>query len=185
MALFFHKNLSGCEWACWPLNVWENHQHKGSNLTPEAQTDKFFTSSLLLHYLPQNTPLAMMHVNRSRLKELPTGCPSTNCATFEFLYPHENVVLLRWIASPWHRRRYVKIAFSVSLSLSISIVQYAEASLTDLIHTLGHTWVDSRRKERVFNPILPARWHCSGKLLVFLHEGDQSHWPYSAFGAQD
>lgn len=58
-----------------------------------------------------------------------------------------------------------KIVFS--LSLHISFVSDIHASLRDLIHTLGHTWVDSKRKEDVFNPILPAWWCCCGKLLFF------------------
>lgn len=59
------------------------------------------------------------------------------------------------------------------VSPSVSLLD-THASPRDLIHTLGHTWVDSKRKEEVFNPILPAWWHCCGKLLFFAWERSKS-----------
>lgn len=94
-----------------------------------------------------------MHGNTKTLTAVATGIPSTNGKT-----PF------------WCDYADDKIGFSLSLLLHISFVQDIHTSLRDLIHTLGHTWVDSRRKE-VFNPILPARWHCCGKLLFFFCMG--------------
>lgn len=102
----------------------------------------------------------------------PIACPSSNRAR---LSPYTLMKMSFCCAELPHRGTEEDMSkLLASFSLSISIVQNAEVSLTDLIHTLGHTWVDRRRKEGVFNPILPARWHCSGKLLFFAWERSKS-----------
>lgn len=122
IALLFHRSLSGCEWARWPLIAWENHPRcpfgitlKCSMLTPQAHThsNPYICPAVTLLIHKQSICLdACERCNIANRLSINNLCP------FEFLCPRENADLLCWTALPWLWRWYVKTArlfFSFSL----------------------------------------------------------------------
>lgn len=121
---------------------------KCSILMPLAQT---LTSYLLLHYLSTQHTTWFDTCKRAAPWK---SCDITNRSSIikQLLSePHENAVFTALNCLTVALRKICLNCFApFSLSLSISMCSMPKVSLKDLIRTLGHTWVDSRRKEGVF-----------------------------------
>lgn len=131
------------------------HTHKCSHL-----------ACYLLYYLSINIPLGLMHV-RGAISL--TGCLSTNCTHFS---SHTLMKMSFCCAElPHHgtEEDMSKIAclyFSFSPTLSLLCILPKHPWQASSTPKAIHEWTAEEKRE-FFNPILPAQWHCSGKLLGF------------------